>query len=229
MYEKVARMRAEKEAKAKEEAKIAELKRREEGSKNVAALEAMRKAEVEREAERRKREKVERERDLNKAKLEAAKNQAEREAQTGPVSAATMAEIRLLQDLVDGKTPVLQAADIPGELQKQVNGLTFQKVESIGRNAADLLVAVLTNVLTKPDDKYKRLPFDVDKKAYPILQQAPNSKAILSIVGWAIETFEEEGKTRTFFTLSSETLEKNRAHMEHVISLIKAAIAAGKL
>jgi len=225
---KVEAMRLAKVARAKEDERAKELKRRAEGAKGNEGIEELRKAQAKREEEKRKAEERERERAMVKTKLEIAKDQGERESRDkGAITEATRAKIAYLQDLFDGKSPPPPPMDIPAELKKRVMGLTVQKAEGIGGKAADVILALLGNVLKSPgEEKFRRVPYTPGKPVHAKLSPASAGWPLMALLGWVKEGPSDDGSV--FLTLSSGALAANEGHIREACALIEAAKASNE-
>jgi thioredoxin 1 len=197
---RVKAIRAAKAATAKEEARVKEIARREDGQKAVEAAELNKDRARKAEVDRLRREKEAEAKEKARLQLELLKDRAEREAkQHGKVSDETAAKLKAM---VDGKPP--PALLTPREaIKKAVNAMTMQKKDSVGRIAAETLVKMLGNVAGNPgEDKFRELRYSM-KVMKERLLVAPPAIAVLTCVGFA----REEGSDGTQLRMSKETAE----------------------
>jgi hypothetical protein len=192
LEEKVRAMRAAKAAKAKEEARLAEIKRREDGkSKNdvqdeIAALirkQDAKKAQDARDFDAREKARLQ---------LEMLKDKAEREARSAPdgkASAETLAKIKLL---VDGK-PLPAPVSTRELLSGIVKGLTFQIVGGAGRACAEVLRRMLDTIAANPGEpKFRKIKLSSKAMSEKVLP-AQGGKKLLTTLGFVAEEDAEAG------------------------------------
>jgi hypothetical protein len=182
-------MRAAKAEAAKEEARVAEIKRRAEAGKSAEAKEALLAAAKRADEEARKREKARVERESLFQRLELAKERAEREsARPGGVTPETAANLKFLQDKYDGKADAVAPGDPLLKIKANVGALTLQKSEDIGLTAAKTIALLLGKVLDAPGDaKFRRIPWVVGKAAHARIAPASAGIGLLLASGWVRE------------------------------------------
>jgi hypothetical protein len=219
---KVREMRAKKAARIKEEARLAEIKRREDGrSKNEVAdqVQALqRKAEAERIARAREfdaKEKI-------RVKLELMKDKAERESKLhGKASEETLAAIKLLKE---GKP--LPATQSPAEaVSGIVQGFCVQKLHGAGRAAADVLRKLLDNVAANPGEPKFRTVKLGNKVVQERVLGAQGGARLLTVCGFV----KEDGDETTGGPVMRLHGDVDVALLRHAVKEIDDAITQGKL
>ena len=220
LEERVRAMRAAKAVKAKEEARLNELKRREDGKKKNETTDQVQALQRKAEAER-----IQRARDFdlkekNRLKLEMLKDKAEREAKLhGHASDETMAAIKLM---VEGKPPPPSLVG-PELITAIVNGLCHQKVGNAGRQAADLMRKMMDNVVNNLGEPKYRLIKLTNKLVAERIIPVTGAQKLLTTVGFE----KEETPDGPVLKLTDDNVDLDLLNL--AIKTIDQSILSGKL
>jgi hypothetical protein len=220
LEERVRAMRAAKAVKAKEEARLNELKRREDGKKKNETTDQVQALQRKAEADR-----IQRARDFdlkekNRLKLEMLKDKAEREAKMhGHASDETMAAIKLM---VEGKPPPPSLVG-PELIAAIVNGLCHQKVGNAGRQAADLMRKMMDNVVNNLGEPKYRLIKLTNKLVAERIIPVTGAQKLLTTVGFE----KEETPDGPVLKLTDDNVDLELLNL--AIKTIDQSILSGKL
>lgn len=217
---KLKTLRAAKAAKAKEDARLNEIKRREEGKKSTAMADDIAALQRKQEYEKQKILKEFDAKEKLRLQLELLKDKAERETkQHGRASEETMAKIKALQE---GK-PLASALPPREQIQKLIKAFSLQKVNGTGKSAAELLKKVMENITNNPTDPKFRMLKVSNKVIQEKIIQAEGGTKFLLTLGFVKD--DSDSTVGTVYRLPDESI--NNDLLKEAIKDIDTALSNG--
>lgn len=217
---KLIALRAAKAAKAKDDARANEIKRREEGKKSTAMADEIAALQRKQEYEKQKILKEFDAKEKLRLQLELLKDKAERETkQHGRASEETLAKIKALQE---GK-PVTSTLPPREQITKLVKAFTLQKVNSAGKNAAETLKKIMENIVNNPAEPKFRLLKTSNKLIQEKIMQAEGATKFLLTLGFVKD--DSDASVGTVYRLADESI--NLDLLKEAIKDIDTAITSG--